>query len=136
LARCELKEVQGIQAFMQLEELYIAYNDIDELFDIGFLEHLQVLDMEGNNVNSLDQLYYLRRLHHLQEVNFKHNPVTAESGYYQRIQDTVKNISVLDDEVVFPQFFEDKTKAAQRDLLKVAADKDREPSLAELTEEL
>jgi Leucine-rich repeat (LRR) protein len=121
---------------MQLEELYIAYNDIDELFDIGFLEHLQVLDMEGNNVNSLDQLYYLRRLHHLQEVNFKHNPVTAESGYYQRIQDTVKNISVLDDEVVFPQFFEDKTKAAQRDLLKVAADKDREPSLAELTEEL
>ena len=50
---------------MQLEELYIAYNDIDELFDIGFLEHLQVLDMEGNNVNQLDQLYYLRRLPHL-----------------------------------------------------------------------
>ena len=54
LARCELKEVQGIQAFEQLEELYISYNDIDELFDIGFLEHLTVLDLEGNNIKSLD----------------------------------------------------------------------------------
>lgn len=40
IARCELKEVQGIQAFEQLEELYIGYNEVSELFDIGFLEHL------------------------------------------------------------------------------------------------
>jgi Leucine-rich repeat (LRR) protein len=61
LARCELKEIQGILAFEQLEELYISYNCIEELFDIGFLEHLSVLDMEGNNVKALDQIYYLRR---------------------------------------------------------------------------
>ena len=54
LARCQLKEVQGIQAFLNLEELYISYNDIDDLFDIGFLEHLRVLDMEGNTVSSLE----------------------------------------------------------------------------------
>lgn len=54
LARCEIKEVQGIMAFEQLEELYISYNYIEELFDIGFLEHLTVLDMEGNNVKNLD----------------------------------------------------------------------------------
>ena len=54
LARCELKEVQGIQAFINLEELYISYNDIDDLFDIGFLEHLRVLDLEGNSINSID----------------------------------------------------------------------------------
>ena len=54
LARCELKQVQGIQAFEQLEELYISYNHIEDLFDIGFMEHLNVLDIEGNNVDSLD----------------------------------------------------------------------------------
>lgn len=54
LARCELREVQGIQAFEHLEELYLSYNDIDELFDIGFLEHLTVLDLEGNNIKGLD----------------------------------------------------------------------------------
>lgn len=76
LARCELKEVQGIQAFEQLEELYIGYNDIDELFDIGFLEHLTVLDFEGNKVKDLDQLYYLKRCRKLTHVNMKLNPVS------------------------------------------------------------
>lgn len=61
LARCELKELQGIQAFPQLEELYVGFNDIEELFDVGFCEHLQVLDFEGNNVGSVEQLYYLKR---------------------------------------------------------------------------
>ena len=50
MARCELKEVQGIQAFEQLEELYISYNCLDDLFDVSLAEHLTVLDMEGNNV--------------------------------------------------------------------------------------
>ena len=62
IARCEIKEVQGIQAFEQLEELYISFNEIDDLFDISFLENLSVLDFEGNNVSSKDQLHYLKRL--------------------------------------------------------------------------
>jgi Leucine-rich repeat (LRR) protein len=37
-----------------LEELYISFNEIDELFDISFLEHLTVLDFEGNNVRAID----------------------------------------------------------------------------------
>lgn len=65
-----------------MEELYISYNFIEELFDIGFLEHLTVLDMEGNNVKSLDQLYYLKRNPHLTDVNLKYNPVTQEVAYY------------------------------------------------------
>ena len=76
LARCELKEVQGIQAFEHLEELYLSFNDIDDLFDIGFLEHLAVLDLEGNNVKSLDQLYYLRRCKNLNDLNLKLNPLS------------------------------------------------------------
>lgn len=39
----------------------MSYNCIDELFDIGFLEHLVILDLEGNNIKALDQIYYLRR---------------------------------------------------------------------------
>lgn len=54
LARCELKEVQGIQAFINLEELYISHNMIEELFDIGFLENLTTLDIEGNNIKETD----------------------------------------------------------------------------------
>lgn len=54
IARCELKEVQGIRAFEQLEELFISYNEIDDLFDISFLPHVQILDFEGNSLSSMD----------------------------------------------------------------------------------
>ena len=60
----------------------MSYNDIEELFDIGFLEHLTVLDLEGNNIKSLDQLYYLRRCTKLTDLNLKNNPVSKELGYY------------------------------------------------------
>ena len=82
IARCELKEVQGIQVFEQLEELYAAHNNIDELFDVSLAEHLQVLDFEGNNVSSVEQLKYLRRMPRLADVNFKGNPVAKEFAYY------------------------------------------------------
>ena len=82
IARCELKEVQGIQAFEQLEELYISHNAIEELFDVSFAEHLQVLDFEGNKVSTIEQLKYLRRMRRLTDINFKENPVANEFVYH------------------------------------------------------
>ena len=32
----------------------MGYNDIEDLFDIGFIEHLRVLDFEGNNIKDYD----------------------------------------------------------------------------------
>lgn len=63
----------------------MSYNDIDELFDIAFLEHLTVLDLEGNNIKGVDQLYYLRRCTKLTDLNLKNNPVTRELTYYQKL---------------------------------------------------
>jgi len=77
----------------------MGYNDIEDLFDIGFIEHLRVLDFEGNNVKDYDQLYYLKRCTHLTHLNLKYTPVAigkeTENGshitkdniklYYQRI---------------------------------------------------
>lgn len=123
IGRCELKEVQGIQAFEQLEELYISYNEIDELFDIGFIEHLTVLDLEGNNIKDFDQLYYLKRCRNLTHVNMKYNPVQTgkntigSSGttlaemkceYYDKMKEFVPMIEELDDEEVDNEFFQRK----------------------------
>ena len=81
IARCELREVQGLQAFEQLEELYASHNHLDELFDVSLAEHLTVLDLEANRVAALDQLKYLRRMPRLTELNFKGNPVAREFAY-------------------------------------------------------
>jgi len=85
IARCELTEAQGIQAFEQLEELYIAYNAIDDLFDISLCGNLTILDLEGNNISAVEQIKYLRRMPRLADVNFKQNPVAKEFAYYQKL---------------------------------------------------
>jgi len=111
IARCELKEVQGIQAFEQLEELYISHNAIDELFDVSFVANLSVLDFEGNKVSSVEQLKYLRRMHRLTEVNFKNNSVSKEFAYCQTIAEVVPKLQILDDEPIgdsFEAFVEEK----------------------------
>jgi len=111
VARCELKEVQGITAFEQLEELYLAYNDIEDLYDLTMLTHLNTLDLEGNNVDSLEQIFYLKRLHRLTEVSLKNNPVTKEIGYTARLGECVPNLQILDDEEIvgeLSEFIEEK----------------------------
>jgi Leucine-rich repeat (LRR) protein len=119
IARCEIKEVQGIQAFEQLEELYISFNEIDDLFDISFLEHLQVLDFEGNNVQEMSQLMYLRRCRNLMNANFKHNPVSSGQNaalYYEKMIE-LPRLAILDDEVIpanRQDFLESKQKQSKQ----------------------
>ena len=111
MARCELTEVQGIQAFEQLEELYIAYNSIEDLFDVSLCENLTILDCEGNNIAAVDQIKYLRRMPRLADVNFKENPVAKEFAYYQKLAEVVPKLQCLDDEPIgesFEQFVEAK----------------------------
>jgi hypothetical protein len=83
-----------------LEELYLSHNSIDDLFDMSFLEHLAVLDLEGNNVAQVDQLYYLKRCKNLQNLNLTDNPVAKEALYYPRVKDCAPDLLVLDDEII------------------------------------
>ena len=116
IARCELKEVYGIRSFEQLEELYISYNQIDDLFDISFLEHVHTLDYEGNICDSPDQLDYLKRMEKLKDLNMKYNPVTRNHDYYPKIEQKAPNLQVLDDEIIGDDragFFNSKQKKLQ-----------------------
>ncbi|XP_042670167.1 leucine-rich repeat-containing protein 56 isoform X3 [Centrocercus urophasianus] len=56
---CGLLDLDGISAFSSLKELYIAYNKISDLCPLSFLDHLEVLDLEGNNIEDINQMQYL-----------------------------------------------------------------------------
>lgn len=45
--------------FPSAEELYIAYNKISDLCPLSFLDHLEVLDLEGNDIEDINQMQYL-----------------------------------------------------------------------------
>ncbi|XP_019470985.1 leucine-rich repeat-containing protein 56 [Meleagris gallopavo] len=56
---CGLLDLDGISACSSLKELYIAYNKISDLCPLSFLDHLEVLDLEGNNIEDINQMQYL-----------------------------------------------------------------------------
>jgi len=87
------------------------------MFDVSMAGHLQVLDMEGNNVSDADQLKYLRRMPRLAELNLKANPVANTFPYYQKIKEVLPKLQSLDDEQIgesFDLFVEEKQKESRR----------------------
>lgn len=47
MARCSIKDLDGIGSICNLKELYLAYNEITDLSDLSALEQLEILDLEG-----------------------------------------------------------------------------------------
>lgn len=45
---------------MPPQELYVSYNNVSDLSPLCLLEQLEVLDLEGNNVEDLGQVRYLQ----------------------------------------------------------------------------
>lgn len=57
------------------QELYVAYNSLSDLSQVGMLENLQLLDLEGNDVDDLVQVQYLGLCGKLQTLTLEGNPV-------------------------------------------------------------
>ena len=98
----------------------MSYNEISDLFDVGFLEHLQVLDLEGNQVKTIDQIGYLKRCKNLESVNLINNPVQDEGAIYlQKIFEFAPNLKELDDQDVLQEgYFEKKIEELKNKRLK------------------
>ena len=60
-----------------------------------------MLDFEGNSVRDINELRYLRRMSKLTDLNCKGNPIASKGlAYYQKIQEIVPGLQVLDDEPI------------------------------------
>ncbi|XP_053139498.1 leucine-rich repeat-containing protein 56 isoform X2 [Hemicordylus capensis] len=75
MARCGLPDLDGISSCCFLKELYIAYNNIVELSQVSLLEHLEILDLEGNNIEDLTQIQYLGLCPKLAILTVEGNPI-------------------------------------------------------------
>lgn len=66
LCRCGLKELDNLGALPELQELYLAFNDIEKLSPLTEADQLQVLDLEANNVSEFEQIEWLPMVSTLQ----------------------------------------------------------------------
>ncbi|KAJ3324496.1 hypothetical protein HDV06_006907 [Boothiomyces sp. JEL0866] len=109
----EIEDLDGICSFINLKELYLAYNQISEISDLGRLEFLQVLDLESNNIRKLSELEYLVLCNNLQNLTTEGNPIefpdlSPDSPDYemyarQQILALLPDIKILDDIPVEPK---------------------------------
>lgn len=53
----------------------MAYNSISDLSPVSMLEHLELLDLEGNDVDDLDQLWHLGCCGNIRTLSLEGNPV-------------------------------------------------------------
>ncbi|XP_042352499.1 leucine-rich repeat-containing protein 56 [Plectropomus leopardus] len=107
MSRCSLQDLDGISTFFSLKEFYVAYNNVSDLSQVGMLENLQLLDLEGNDVDDLVQVQYLGLCGKLQTLTLEGNPVcvrpnptasqTADYSYRTAVRELVPQLCYLDD---------------------------------------
>ncbi|CAK0879276.1 unnamed protein product [Prorocentrum cordatum] len=98
LCRSAVQDLGGISALPSLEELYLSFNDIKELYPLVTHESLQVLDLEGNLVEDFSEVQSLEAVTSLRELNLSLNPLWKGAGVSRdRVLQALPRLEVLDD---------------------------------------
>uniref|UniRef100_A0A8C7CVX1 Leucine-rich repeat-containing protein 56 n=1 Tax=Oncorhynchus kisutch TaxID=8019 RepID=A0A8C7CVX1_ONCKI len=108
ISHCSLADLDGVPS-SSLKELYVAYNRVSDLSQVSMLENLQLLDLEGNDVDDLVQVQYLGRHSQLRTLTLEGNTVCMhphpnatqfeeEKGYCYRlaVRELVQPLHYLD----------------------------------------
>eukprot|EP00939_MAST-03C_sp_MAST-3C-sp1_P000872 g872.t1 len=97
LSRCGLDALDGIGALASLQELYVSFNDIQDLTPLAFHEQLQILDLDSNAVESLKQVEQLATCSKIRTLTLESNSVALVEDYRRVVHTLVPQIEVLDD---------------------------------------
>ena len=101
VVRVGLTSLDGVTALPALTELYMAFNAVQDLSPLPLLEHLALLDLEANPVDSLDSLEYLLMLPSLSSLSLEGTPLYASypslSKARTAVRSTLPNLAFIDD---------------------------------------
>ena len=98
LARSNLRELEGFGSLTALSELYLAFNEVEDLSPLMGAERVQVLDLEGNAVDDPAQVHYLTGCDELSSLTLEGNPIAEAVDYRSKIVQVLPQLSVFDDE--------------------------------------
>ncbi|KAL9648180.1 hypothetical protein ABK040_009184 [Willaertia magna] len=97
LSRCGLSELDGIFAFPRLKELYLSFNDIEDISNLSSLRELEILDLEGNNIENEGQVLFLQGCKKLISLTLDGNPFSRINTYREIVASYLPNLEYLDD---------------------------------------
>jgi hypothetical protein len=99
LANCHLPSLNGVATISKnLEELYVAFNDIDDVSFLIGMDKLKVLDLEGSQITDLGNLRFLTCCTDLRSLTLVGNPCIKNlESYVHTIAELVPNLVYLDE---------------------------------------
>lgn len=110
MSRCGLYELDGISSMLSLKELYLSYNEICDISALSMLDSLQILDLEGNNIDDTQQIHYLAMCSNLSSLTLEGNPVcvlptpdsseTEDYDYRWTVKNIIPHLKILDEEAL------------------------------------
>ncbi|CAM9244522.1 unnamed protein product [Ectocarpus sp. 8 AP-2014] len=100
LSACGVCHLDGVGALTGLEELYLAFNDVEDLTSIALHDRLEVLDLESNCVKDAEQAIHLGTCSRLWSLTLTANPVCRDLHYRRRMVEAVPQLASLDEKDV------------------------------------
>ena len=97
LTRASLRDLDGISAFSVIRELYLSYNDISDVSPFAGCDTLEVLDLEGNDIDDLSSLQFLSSCCLLSSLSLESNPVASQPEYRGTVLAWLPQLQILDD---------------------------------------
>ncbi|XP_033751249.1 leucine-rich repeat-containing protein 56-like [Pecten maximus] len=119
MSRCSLVELDGASSMSSLKELYLSYNEISDISPLSMLDKLQILDLEGNNLDDISQIQYLSFCLKLRKLTLEANPLCvhpapdkddANYDYRQEVKRSIPHVVTLDDEPLMIESISSKPK--------------------------
>lgn len=93
-----IKDLSGILSFPVLKELYLPYNQISDVQSIMFNETIEVLDLEGNEIEKSQCIDDLQTLKSLRYLTLLWNPIEKnEEEFKELVIEKLPKLEILDD---------------------------------------
>lgn len=98
LARCNISSLDGIATLSQnLEELYLAFNQITDVIDLMGMNKLKIIDLEDNKIEQLNSIEILTFCEGLRALTLQGNPAAEELDYRQKVATILPQLVYLDE---------------------------------------
>eukprot|EP00756_Hemistasia_phaeocysticola_P005381 Hpha_TRINITY_DN13306_c0_g1::TRINITY_DN13306_c0_g1_i1::g.95339::m.95339 len=102
LNHANVKNCAGISGLPMLEELFLAFNHIDDLSWLAGHPRLRILDVEANCVASMGQVELLAQCTELRSLSLEDNPVAEAEGYRRAVVKAIPGLEFIDDQEAAP----------------------------------
>lgn len=96
VSRCGLKNLDGTNGLVKLEELVADNNEIEDANPVTNLPSIKKLSLKGNKITRVASVSFLALCHTLTMLDLNHNIVTQTRDYRKAVKRNIPQLAVLD----------------------------------------